>query len=220
MDENIEFFAEIHGRRDFRAEREELLAFTRLAPFRTRLAERLSGGMRQKLALACTLIHRPRLLLLDEPTTGVDPVSRREFWTILSDLLRTGITILMTTPYLDEAERSSRVGLLDHGRLLAADAPRALRSLMRGQVAELACDRPRPAYFLLRERPELDGVQIFGDRIHVAAASAEEARRAVGSALAAAGIAVLGWRIIPPSLEDVFIAATRGSGQEKSHASD
>jgi ABC-2 type transport system ATP-binding protein len=217
VDENIEFFAEIHGQSGFRPRREELLAFTRLAPFRTRLADRLSGGMRQKLGLACTLIHRPRLLLLDEPTTGVDPVSRREFWTILSDLLRTGITILMTTPYLDEAERSSRVGLLDRGRLVAADTPQAVKALMPGQVAELVCSETRRAYFLLKERTEFDSVQIFGDRIHVVAASAERARPVAAGALAAAGIEVRSWRHIPPSLENVFIAVTRGGGQENEH---
>ncbi|MDD8026769.1 MAG: ABC transporter ATP-binding protein, partial [Acidobacteriota bacterium] len=220
VDENIEFFAEIHGQRDFRTRREELLAFTRLTPFRARLADRLSGGMKQKLALACTLIHRPQLLLLDEPTTGVDPVSRREFWTILSDLLRTGITILMTTPYLDEAERSSRVGLLDHGRLVAADTPQAVKALMPGQVAELVCDETRRAYFLLRGRPEFDGVQIFGDRIHVVAASAERARPEAAGILAGAGIEIRSWRIIPPSLENVFIAVTRTSGQEHDHESN
>ncbi len=214
VDENIEFFAEIHGQRDFRPRRDELLDFTRLTPFRDRLAERLSGGMRQKLALACTLIHQPRLLLLDEPTTGVDPVSRREFWTILSQLLRSGITILMTTPYLDEAERSSRVGLLDHGRLVAADTPRAVKGLMAGQVAELVCGEPRRAYFLLKGRPELEGVQIFGDRLHIVAASAEKARLAVAGVLASAGIEIGGWRVIPPSLENVFIAVTGGAGRD------
>ena len=106
VDENIEFFARIHGVRDFDDRRSELLSFTRLLPFRSRQAERLSGGMKQKLALACTLVHRPRIIFLDEPTTGVDPVSRREFWIILSRLLREGITIVMSTPYLDEAERA------------------------------------------------------------------------------------------------------------------
>ncbi|HMA54027.1 MAG TPA: ABC transporter ATP-binding protein, partial [Acidobacteriota bacterium] len=109
IDENIAFFAEIHGVRDYQARRTRLLDMMQLTPFRGRLAERLSGGMKQKLALACTLIHEPSVILLDEPTTGVDPVSRREFWKLLSEFLAQGITILMTTPYLDEAERCSRV---------------------------------------------------------------------------------------------------------------
>jgi drug efflux transport system ATP-binding protein len=116
IDENIAFFAEIHGVRDYQRRRDQLLEMTQLKPFRTRLADRLSGGMKQKLALACTLVHEPELILLDEPTTGVDPVSRREFWKLLSEFLAHGITILMSTPYLDEAERCSRVALLHAGR--------------------------------------------------------------------------------------------------------
>ena len=139
VDENVEFFARIHGVRDFQDRREELLSFTRLLPFRSRLADRLSGGMKQKLALACTLVHRPRIIFLDEPTTGVDPVSRREFWIILSQLLREGITILMSTPYLDEAERASRVGLMNAGRLMAAESPARIKAAMRGSVLEIIC---------------------------------------------------------------------------------
>ncbi|MBI4887230.1 MAG: ABC transporter ATP-binding protein [Acidobacteria bacterium] len=132
VDENVAFFAEIHGVRRYQARRDELLSMTQLAPFRRRLAERLSGGMKQKLALVCTLVHEPELLLLDEPTTGVDPVSRREFWKLLSELLSRGITILMSTPYLDEAERCTRVALLHEGRLLASDEPSRLRASMPG----------------------------------------------------------------------------------------
>ena len=123
MDENIAFFAEIHGVRGYAARRDQLLEMTQLAPFRDRLASNLSGGMKQKLALACTLVHEPAVILLDEPTTGVDPVSRREFWKLLSEFLAQGITILMSTPYLDEAERCSRVAMLHEGRVLALDAP-------------------------------------------------------------------------------------------------
>src|SRR5438034_4393428 len=127
IDENIAFFAEIHGVSDYVSRRDRLLEMTQLAPFRSRLADRLSGGMKQKLALACTLVHEPALIVLDEPTTGVDPVSRREFWKLLSEFLSQGITILMATPYLDEAERCTRVALLHEGRLLALDRPAALR---------------------------------------------------------------------------------------------
>ena len=109
VDENLEFFAELHGVREFRSRRDELLEFTRLKPFRARLAQALSGGMKKKLALACTLIHTPALIFLDEPSTGVDPVSRREFWTILSQVREQGVTVFMTTPYLDEAERCHRI---------------------------------------------------------------------------------------------------------------
>ena len=132
IDENIAFFAEIHGVRDYRGRRDQLLEMTQLTPFRARLADRLSGGMKQKLALACTLVHEPELILLDEPTTGVVPVSRREFWKLLSEFLSRGITILMSTPYLDEAERCSRVALLHEGRVLACDEPSRLRAEMPG----------------------------------------------------------------------------------------
>jgi len=209
VDENIEFFAEIHKVRDYKKRRGELLEFTRLAPFRTRLAERLSGGMRQKLALACTLIHTPRLLLLDEPTTGVDPVSRRDFWKILSSLLRTGITIFMSTPYLDEAERCSRVGLMNNGRLLAADTPQAVKRLMKGEVVEVICGEIRRAFDLLRGRPDAGEVQIFGDRLNLVVDNAERDFPAVAARLREAGIEVSDWRKIPPSLENVFISVTR-----------
>jgi ABC-2 type transport system ATP-binding protein len=127
IDENIAFFAEIHGVGDYHRRRDQLLAMTQLAPFRARLADRLSGGMKQKLALACTLVHEPELLLLDEPTTGVDPVSRRELWKLLSEFLAQGITIVMSTTYFDEAERCARVALLHDGGLLAAGAPADVR---------------------------------------------------------------------------------------------
>ena len=128
VDENVSFFAEIHDVRDYAARRDALLEMVRMTEFRDRLAERLSGGMKQKLALVCTLIHTPELLVLDEPTTGVDPVSRRDFWRLLARLQREGLTILLTTPYLDEAERCTRVALVDHGQLLTVDAPDALRA--------------------------------------------------------------------------------------------
>jgi ABC-2 type transport system ATP-binding protein len=135
IDENVAFFAEIHGVRQYGRRRDQLLDLTQLTPFRARLADRLSGGMKQKLALACTLVHEPELILLDEPTTGVDPVSRREFWKLLSEFLSAGITIVMSTPYLDEAERCSRVALLHDGRLLACDEPATLRAAMPGATS-------------------------------------------------------------------------------------
>jgi ABC-2 type transport system ATP-binding protein len=135
IDENVAFFAEIHGVSNYQPRRDQLLDMTQLTPFRARLADALSGGMKQKLALACTLVHEPELILLDEPTTGVDPVSRREFWKLLSEFLSRGITILMSTPYLDEAERCSRVALLHEGRLLACDEPSRLRAEMPGTAS-------------------------------------------------------------------------------------
>jgi ABC-2 type transport system ATP-binding protein len=217
VDENIEFFAEIHLVRDFRKRRDELLAFTRLTPFRCRLAERLSGGMRQKLALACTLIHTPRLLFLDEPTTGVDPVSRRDFWTILSSLLRSGITIVMATPYMDEAERCSRVGLLGGGRLLAADTPQNIKRLMRGTVVEIVCPEIRRAFAVLKKIAEVREVQLFGDRLNVVVDDPEKGIPFIEAALAREGIPVLQKRLLPPSLENVFISVTESALSEAVH---
>jgi len=137
IDENIAFFAEIHGVADYHGRRDRLLEMTQLTAFRGRLAERLSGGMKQKLALACTLVHEPELILLDEPTTGVDPVSRREFWKLLSEFLADGLTILMSTPYMDEAERCTRIALLSGGRVLDSGDPSRLRAGMPGGRASL-----------------------------------------------------------------------------------
>ena len=139
-------------------------AFTRLTPFRDRLAEKLSGGMKQKLALACSLIHKPKIFFLDEPTTGVDPVSRRDFWKILSDLKKEGITILMTTPYLDEAERCNRVALMNNGKIIAVDTPKNIKSSIQKEVIEIITDDIKKAYPVLEEKYGTD-VQIFGDRL-------------------------------------------------------
>src|SRR5438128_6432032 len=153
VDENVAFFAEIHGLRDYAARRDRLLDLTQLTPFRTRLADRLSGGMKQKLALACTLVHEPELIILDEPTTGVDPVSRREFWKLLSEFLSQGITIVMATPYLDEAERCARVALLHEGSVLALDTPAALRAMLPGTLYEVLVREHRLALDALRKVP-------------------------------------------------------------------
>jgi ABC-2 type transport system ATP-binding protein len=206
VDENIEFFAEINQVYEYRARREELLAFTRLTPFRTRPAEKLSGGMKQKLALACTLIHTPRVLFLDEPTTGVDPVSRRDFWRILQSLLAEGITILMSTPYLDEAERCTRVGLMSGGRLLRVDDPAGLKRTMSGEVVEIVCQPVRQAFAVLKPHPAVKEVQMFGDRLNVVVADAAHDIPAVLSALRSAGIALRSHRKVVPSLENVFIS--------------
>ncbi len=218
VDENIEFFARIHGVRDFQDRREELLSFTRLLPFRGRLADRLSGGMKQKLALACTLVHRPRIIFLDEPTTGVDPVSRREFWIILSQLLREGITIVMSTPYLDEAERASRVGLMNAGRLMAAESPARIKAAMKGSVLEIICADIRRASTVLRRLEELREVQLFGDRLNAVVREARAGEQAVRRALGEAGIQITSLRVIPSSLENAFISLIR-SESEESHES-
>jgi ABC-2 type transport system ATP-binding protein len=206
-DENIAFFAEIHGLRDYAARRNRLLEMTQLTPFRSRLADRLSGGMKQKLALACTLVHEPKLIVLDEPTTGVDPVSRREFWKLLSEFLSQGITIVMATPYLDEAERCTRVALLHEGRLLALDRPDALRATLPGTLFEVIVADHRRAPDVLRQTPGVADVQMFGERAHVLMdrVDANEGER-LASALVQAGLTVTSIRPIASSLEDVFIA--------------
>ena len=207
IDENIAFFAEIHGVRDYRARRDRLLEITQLAPFRTRLADRLSGGMKQKLALACTLVHEPALIVLDEPTTGVDPVSRREFWKLLSEFRSLGITIVMATPYLDEAERCSRVALLHDGRLLALDRPDALRATLPGALFEVIVSDHRRAPDVLKGIPGVTDVQLFGERAHVLMERGDAAAAdLLTSSLARAGLAAASVRPLAASLEDVFIA--------------
>ena len=206
IDENIGFFAELHGMRDYIAERDRLLEMTQLARFRDRRADRLSGGMKQKLALACTLVHEPDILLLDEPTTGVDPVARREFWKLLSEFLSRGLTIVMATPYLDEAERCGRVLLLHEGRALAIDAPAALQASLRGRLFEVILATDRPPLEILRALPGVVEAQAFGERAHVTMATAtEDAGASIQKALTQQGITVQSVRPIAASLEDVFI---------------
>jgi ABC-2 type transport system ATP-binding protein len=212
VDENIAFFAEIHGlrMRDPRIgeRRTRLLELTQLAPFRARVADQLSGGMKQKLALACTLVHEPQLIVLDEPTTGVDPVSRREFWKLLSEFLAQGITILMATPYLDEAERCSTVALMHEGRLLALDSPASLRAGLRGEVMEVISADRAAAIAALERMAGIVDVQLFGERVHarVQPGSPLADRDRLGAALAEASVRTESVRRIPTSLEDVFIA--------------
>ncbi len=206
IDENIEFFAEIHGVYDYHARRDELLEFTRLTQFRDRLAEKLSGGMKQKLALACTLIHTPDIIFLDEPTTGVDPVSRRDFWKVLSALLKTGITIVMTTPYLDEAERCSRVALMDAGKILMTDTPANLKTIMNGEVVELVCSNIRGSFSLLKKFSLVKEVQAFGDRLNLVVNSSVNDMQLIIQYLNSNSIEITNWRVVKPSLENVFIS--------------
>ncbi len=214
IDENIAFFAEIHGVRGYAARRNRLLDLTQLRPFRDRLADRLSGGMKQKLALACTLVHEPRVILLDEPTTGVDPVSRREFWKLLSEFLELGITILVSTPYLDEAERCARVALLHDGGLLALDTPDALRASLTGCIVEIMAADPVRALTVARGEPGVTDVQTFGERAHVrfAADADGDAVARLTRRFAREGVDLRALREVPPSLEDVFIARLQEQG--------
>jgi ABC-2 type transport system ATP-binding protein len=219
IDENIEFFARIHGVADFSARRTRLLGLTGLEKFRTRLADRLSGGMKQKLALACVLVHEPPVLVLDEPTTGVDPVSRREFWKLLAEFLAQGLTIVMATPYLDEAERCGRVALVAQGRVLADDAPGRLQAATSGLLIEVVAEAPRRALEVARRAVGAEHVQLFGDRLHVRVAAEAEAEP-LRQALAAAGVTVSSWRAIRPTLEDVFIDRLADAAASASAAPD
>jgi ABC-2 type transport system ATP-binding protein len=209
IDENIEFFAEIHKLRKYEAKKEELLQFTRLEKFRDRLAGKLSGGMKQKLALACTLVHSPDIIFLDEPTTGVDPVSRRDFWKILSSLLKSGITIVVSTPYLDEAERSTRVALMDRGRLLKCDTPQAVKASFHSDIIEVVCEKVRDALEVLLQSLERKDIQMFGDRLHIVSKDARREESEILRKLKIEHLEVKSSRIIPPSLEDVFIASMK-----------
>lgn len=207
IDENIEFFADIHAVKNYRERRNELLAFTRLTQFRDRLAENLSGGMKQKLALACSLIHKPKILFLDEPTTGVDPVSRRDFWKILSDLQREGITIFMTTPYLDEAERCNRVALMHQGKIISINTPKKIKESINKKTLEIISDNIRASYKILLN----NGIeaQIFGDRINIMIDNYDIEYPAIEKILSSNSINILSKKLIQPSLENVFIHLIR-----------
>ncbi|MBP7460838.1 MAG: ABC transporter ATP-binding protein [Candidatus Delongbacteria bacterium] len=222
VDENIRFFAEIHQVSHFQQRRDELLEFTRLTPYRTRLADRLSGGMKQKLALACTLIHTPQIIFLDEPTTGVDPVSRRDFWKILSNLTKTGITIIMTTPYLDEAERCHRVCLMHQAHNLITDTPQAIKQTIPGGMVEVICRPVRNALMILKSHPLVRDIQPFGDRINILISDPTHDLPELIRVLESNRIQILNQRLIPPSLESAFIWLInhhRNDNQDSTHPS-
>ncbi|HQJ74475.1 MAG TPA: ABC transporter ATP-binding protein [Bacteroidota bacterium] len=205
VDENIEFFAEIHGVKDYKKRREELLEFTRLKQFRDRFADKLSGGMKQKLALACTLIHQPEIIFLDEPTTGVDPVSRRDFWKILSSLLNMNITIFLTTPYLDEVERCNRVAFLNKGLILKIDTPKKLKELIKYTIVEIIPSNVREAFKILNSSYIFEDIQAFGDRLNVFIKKYNIEYNILQEILEKGNIKILQNRIIQPNLENVFI---------------
>ena len=204
--ENLHFYADLYRvptkERDDRLAR--LFEFSGLGPFKGRLAGNLSGGMKQKLGLSCALIHRPTILLLDEPTFGVDPVSRRELWVIVHEMVHEGVTALVSTAYMDEAERFDRLALVHRGRLLALDTPDAIRKSVAGVMREVRVDRPRAARDLASAQPGVRHATVYGDRIHVTLENAEAAPR-LEAALAAAGMALRSSQTIEPSLEDAFV---------------
>lgn len=216
--ENLDFYADLF--RVPRAERParfaRLYRFSRLDEFASRLAGALSGGMKQKLALSCALVHQPRILLLDEPTFGVDPISRRELWLILQEMVAGGTTILVSTSYLDEAERCHRVALLDEGRLLALDAPEALRASLPGTLIAVRGDDPRAIRDQLRGNPHVASATLFGDTVHARIETGIDWDE-VSDALARSGLPGAA-EPISPSLEDVFIQRVQARSGEATHA--
>jgi len=209
--ENLNFFADIFAvSGEVRRDRiSQLLAFARLTEFKDRRATQLSGGMQKKLALACTLIHEPEILFLDEPTTGVDPVSRREFWDILSDLHLRGVTLFVSTPYMDEAERCSRVGLMFEGDLIVCDEPEKVKDLITGDLIELRPDELRRARDVVAGLDGVLEIQTYGDLLHVFVDSVEKRTPELERLLEAQGIGVTGLRQTRPRMEEAFISLIR-----------
>ncbi|HNR89696.1 MAG TPA: ABC transporter ATP-binding protein [Spirochaetota bacterium] len=215
VEENLVFFGRLFGvtRREIRSRMKRLYQFSRLEPFRDRLAGNLSGGMKQKLGLACSLIHNPRVILLDEPTNGVDPVSRREFWNILYELLSDGVTIVVSTAYLDEAERCNRIALMFNGGIVVTGRPGEIkRSIGRRFVAFTTSD-PRHSEEALREVPEFEGVILTGNTLHVFVDSVAAARRRIVAHLRRKRIRVLSFKETLPGLEDCFVDIVARGGR-------
>ncbi len=212
--ENIRFYADIYGvsKTEREARLPELLAFSNLTPFQDRLAANLSGGMRQKLGLTCALIHTPRLLFLDEPTFGVDPVSRREFWSILYQLLRGGMSIFLSTAYMDEAERAHRIGLMHRGRLLIADTLEAIKARFQGELLEVHAPDLHAAKRALADNPLARQVLARGDRLLVTVDSAAAASGPLTEALTQAGLSEVRIAPVEPGLEDLFVQMVERQG--------
>lgn len=213
--ENIHFYADLYrvprkGRKD-RIGR--LLQFANLEPFGKRKAQDLSGGMKQKLGLICALIHTPEILLLDEPTTGVDPLSRRDFWVILYDLLKEGVTILFSTSYMDEAERCSRIGLIHQGELLVADTPSAVKAGIGGTILELRLENHQKGMKILEGRGAFRSLVLSGDKIHILVDEPEEGERAIRDVLKAVRMEIVDLNVVRPSLEDAFVSMVREKGK-------
>jgi ABC-2 type transport system ATP-binding protein len=215
--ENLDFFADVFQvrGRERRERKERLLRFAQLTEFRSRRAAHLSGGMQKKLALACTLIHQPEIILLDEPTTGVDPVSRREFWDILTELHLQGITIFVSTPYMDEAERCSRVALMYQGRIIVCDEPESIKGLVAGDLAELRPSDLRLAEEIVAAVAGVLEVQTYGDLLHVFVDDLAVRQASLVNALKAADIRVIDLRQTRPRMEEAFISLVRRQMQSE-----
>jgi ABC-2 type transport system ATP-binding protein len=211
VSENLQFFSEIYQvpRTEITARTERLLEFAGLTEFVSRRAADLSGGMKKKLALASTLIHEPEILLLDEPTTGVDPISRREFWDILMELHGGGSTIIISTPYMDEADRCARVGLMYEGEMVICDTPEVIRGRIGGDILELRPAQWRATKERIAHLPGVKQIQTYGESFHLVVDSAEKRRDQIASALAERGVEVIQLRRIDARMEEAFIALIR-----------
>jgi ABC-2 type transport system ATP-binding protein len=205
--QNINFFSDLYNvDKSIRHKRiDEYLEFTRLKPYGRRLAKQLSGGMRQKLALICSIIHNPPILLLDEPTTGVDPVSRRDFWKILHRLLAEGLTLMISTPYMDEAERCNKIGLIHKGKILLVDTPTGLKKQMLGEVVEMKCNNPRQVSDLIKLNKSVLSIQTFSDKIHIILKEDTDIQEIL-SYLNERNINISDVKKVSPSVEDAFIS--------------
>ncbi|HUA20660.1 MAG TPA: ABC transporter ATP-binding protein [Bryobacteraceae bacterium] len=216
VDENMNFYADLFGL--LKAEREpliqRLLRMTRMEPFRKRQATNLSGGMKQKLALMCTLLHHPQILFLDEPTNGVDPVSRRDFWAILYQLVRDGLTVFVTTAYLDEAERCNRVGFMNQGRMIRCESPQALKHTLEEACYEIVTPDQSAARAVLQHEPGVLAVEPYGAKLHLFLSPGGSPPEALQSVLASHGNPAATFRKIVPSLEDVFIGLIRKADKD------
>lgn len=204
--ENLEFYADLYQvpAHERPARLERLFHFSNLGPFQDRLAAKLSGGMKQKLALSCALIHQPHVLLLDEPTFGVDPISRRDLWLIVHEMVAQGVTAVVSTAYMDEAARFDRLALMHRGRIIAMDTPQALEASLGGVMLAVEVDRIRDARDVLTRHPLVRRVVMFGDRLHVTVADLADAG-GITTALHAVGLHVRDAQVMTGSLEDVFI---------------
>lgn len=209
--ENLQFFAELFdvSSQDRRERTERLLAFAGLTGFKDRRAAHLSGGMQKKLALACTLIHQPKVLLLDEPTTGVDPVSRREFWNILTELHLQGTTIIVSTPYMDEADRCSKVGLMYAGQLVECDSPLNIRNKVQGEMIELQAEDWQKALETVTGLAGVREAQTYGESIHLLVDSGKRRLPEIEKALKNSGLGYRSIRVAPMRMEEAFISLIR-----------
>jgi len=206
--ENLQFFSDLYDvpRKQIKDRTEKLLTFAGLREFKDRRASQLSGGMQKKLALACTLIHQPEILLLDEPTTGVDPISRREFWNILTELHLQGTTIIVSTPYMDEADRCSSVGLMYAGKMVINDTPQNIRTMVKGELIQIYPKDWQAAYDLITGLEGVQEVQTYGEALHILVDSGEKRLPKVEKALHKNNIDYTHARVAPARMEEAFIS--------------